>query len=549
MDKQLAGSNITRDEAIRSRDSMEKKLEEMLTDITEAKAELNSSRQEQDVQVHNLQASLGSLQTKLLAGEEELRRREEKEKEVEQLLLEKENLLVDARLKLSDAEQNKQYLEEEIVDLTTKIKLLTSSSEGQQAVVADLEGKLAARSAELAASKKLVEDSEAREEAAFQGAISGAKELLQHVSEVEDIDSISCSGLTQISVCQRTLALFRSEWPLVRSQQVVLIMTTSHGMCLAWGLSRGVANICPDVDLSSRLMDLGDRLRNEGIKFYDTLLHQTNKNIVQDNMLLLVDILENLMSQTQLITAVKGEEPDLASLVSQEISAMDQAIEEAAKKIADLLAASRANDSGQKLEVNEKILDSCTSLVKAIRELMNKSKALQQEILLEGRGRGTEKEFYKKNSRWTEGLISAAKAVGLGAKLLVDAADRVVLGSGRFEEIMVASQEISGSTAQLVIASRVKAREGSDSFSRLREASKVVSQCTGAVVAVAKSCATQAEDIEIDFSKMSAHQTKTMEMEAQVKLLELEQQVESARLQLAALRRNNYKTGQDGVKS
>jgi hypothetical protein len=32
-------------------------------------------------------------------------------------------------------------------------------------------------------------------------------------------------------------------------------------------------------------------------------------------------------------------------------------------------------------------------------------------------------------------------------------------------------------------------------------------------------------DIEIDFSKMSAHQTKTMEMEAQVKLLELEQQV------------------------
>ena len=42
--------------------------------------------------------------------------------------------------------------------------------------------------------------------------------------------------------------------------------------------------------------------------------------------------------------------------------------------------------------------------------------------------------------RWTEGLISAAKAVGLGAKLLVDAADKVVLGSGRFEEIMAASQ-------------------------------------------------------------------------------------------------------------
>ena len=38
VDKQLAGSNITREEAIRSRDTMEKKLEEMLADITEAKS-------------------------------------------------------------------------------------------------------------------------------------------------------------------------------------------------------------------------------------------------------------------------------------------------------------------------------------------------------------------------------------------------------------------------------------------------------------------------------------------------------------------------------
>jgi hypothetical protein len=32
-----------------------------------------------------------------------------------------------------------------------------------------------------------------------------------------------------------------------------------------------------------RLMDLGDRLRNEGLKFYDTLLHQTDQTIVQVN--------------------------------------------------------------------------------------------------------------------------------------------------------------------------------------------------------------------------------------------------------------------------
>ena len=119
-----------------------------------------------------------------------------------------------------------------------------------------------------------------------------------------------------------------------------------------------------------------------------------------------------------------GSETDLADLVTNEISAMDVAIEEAAKKIEELLEASRRNDSGAKLEVNEAVLDSCTGLVKAIRELVNKSKALQREIMAERGGEVSDREFYKMNSRWTEGLISAAKAVGLGAKLLVDAADR-----------------------------------------------------------------------------------------------------------------------------
>jgi hypothetical protein len=45
-----------------------------------------------------------------------------------------------------------------------------------------------------------------------------------------------------------------------------------------------------------------------------------------------MEILESLITQTRLITAAKGEEPDLASLVSLEISAMDQAIEEVSER-------------------------------------------------------------------------------------------------------------------------------------------------------------------------------------------------------------------------
>lgn len=50
-----------------------------------------------------------------------------------------------------------------------------------------------------------------------------------------------------------------------------------------------------------------------------------------------------------------------------------------------MLSKSRAADSGIKLEVNEKILDTCTKLMQAIRILVQKSRLLQAEIVANGR--------------------------------------------------------------------------------------------------------------------------------------------------------------------
>ncbi|KAG7265240.1 hypothetical protein CRUP_007784, partial [Coryphaenoides rupestris] len=55
----------------------------------------------------------------------------------------------------------------------------------------------------------------------------------------------------------------------------------------------------------------------------------------------------------------------------------------------------------------------------AIRMLVLASTDLQKEIVEGGRGAATMKEFYARNSRWTEGLISASKAVGWGATQMV----------------------------------------------------------------------------------------------------------------------------------
>lgn len=84
-----------------------------------------------------------------------------------------------------------------------------------------------------------------------------------------------------------------------------------------------------------------------------------------------------------------------------------------------MLAQSRASDEGIKLEVNEKILDACTNLMRAIQILVQKSRLVQAEIVALGKGTASAKEFYKRNHQWTEGLISAAKSVAQGANFLV----------------------------------------------------------------------------------------------------------------------------------
>uniref|UniRef100_A0A8C6LGH6 Huntingtin-interacting protein 1-related protein n=1 Tax=Nothobranchius furzeri TaxID=105023 RepID=A0A8C6LGH6_NOTFU len=235
------------------------------------------------------------------------------------------------------------------------------------------------------------------------------------------------------------------------------------------------------------------------------------------------------------------QQGELGDLVEQEMAATSAAVESAAARIEEMLNKSRAVDTGIKMEVNERILASCTELMQAIKELVLSSKDLQRDIVESGRGAASMKEFYAKNSRWTEGLISASKAVGWGATVMVDAADLVVQGKGKFEELMVCSHEIAASTAQLVAASKVKADKDSTNLRRLQQASRGVTQATAAVVASTKSGKSQIEETEtMDFSSMTLTQIKRQEMDAQVLVLELETRLQKERERLGELRKKHY---------
>lgn len=126
--------------------------------------------------------------------------------------------------------------------------------------------------------------------------------------------------------------------------------------------------------------------------------------------------------------------------------------------------------------------------------------------------------------------------------MLVEAADQAVSGELKHRfDIIAAAQEIAASTAQLVVASRVKAQKESKNLVELSSASKVVTQATAEVVATVKDCSQRLDNNEdFDFTKLTAHQLKMMEMEIQVKVLELEQSLQMERQKLASFRRKSY---------
>lgn len=129
------------------------------------------------------------------------------------------------------------------------------------------------------------------------------------------------------------------------------------------------------------------------------------------------------------------------------------------------------------------------------------------------------------------------------ANYLVEAANKAIESeSGKNFELIVAAQEIAACTTQMVIASKVKAERNSQKLTDLTKASRSVTQATGTLVATVKDCNSQLEQqSEIELSKLTPSQIKTMEMEIHVKVLEIEQALQMQRLKLSSFRKEHYK--------
>merc|ERR1719429_330358 len=77
VDKRASAAEIGKTEAVRAREAVEGRVEEMLTQLASVRSQAEEGEQEVKERLHNLQASNASMQAKLQQGEEERKEKEE----------------------------------------------------------------------------------------------------------------------------------------------------------------------------------------------------------------------------------------------------------------------------------------------------------------------------------------------------------------------------------------------------------------------------------------------------------------------------------------
>lgn len=323
--------------------------------------------------------------------------------------------------------------------------------------------------------------------------------------------------------------------------------------------TKGITRLCSNDEASDQLVAVAKVAGETGMRFFlnlqsyklDLIAPANRREIPLRVMMESRTSLNKLSGKVEeLVQKGKGgslakANGDIGDIVEQEMLGAARAIEAATQRLQELMSRPRDTSrfSAVEVQVHDSILAAALAITNAIGRLIKAATASQQEIVAQGKGSSTTQQFYKRNNRWTEGLISAAKAVAFATTLLIQSADGVLNGTHSLEQLIVASNEVAAATAQLVAASRVKASLMSKTQEQLELAAKAVTEACKALVRQVKAIsAKQAEEELPDYNKMAVHEFKVSEMEQQVEILKLEKELGAARRRLGAMRRAGYHT-------
>lgn len=322
--------------------------------------------------------------------------------------------------------------------------------------------------------------------------------------------------------------------------------------------SKGITRLTSNDEASDKLVGVAKAAGDIGLRFFlnlqsykldfikpgqrDEVLAR-NSGETRAALVKLSEVVDQLVPKGKNASLAQAN-GDIGDIVEREMMGAAKAIAQATQRLQDLIDRPRDSSRYHAIDVNvhDAILAAALAITSAIGRLIQAATDSQKEIVAQGKGSSTSQQFYKRNNRWTEGLISAAKAVAFATNLLIESADGVLSGTHSLEQLIVASNEVAAATAQLVAASRVKASFMSKTQDKLEAAAKAVTDaCKTLVRQVKEISAKQTEEEHVDIGA-NAHEFKVREMEQQVEILKLEKDLGAARRRLGVMRRAGYHT-------
>ncbi|ODV82628.1 hypothetical protein CANARDRAFT_204805 [[Candida] arabinofermentans NRRL YB-2248] len=325
--------------------------------------------------------------------------------------------------------------------------------------------------------------------------------------------------------------------------------------------TKGLTRLAKIDDFQDDLIDTARNLAEISQVFLESLFSENLKSLsdeektdtvingnldVQEILQTLLQFVESIKAPNQKINLDKSN-MEISELVDHEMANATKAVDLASEHLNKLM--SKPADpklSDIDMEINKSILGSALAIITAIKLLISASIDSQEEIVNNGRGANSKASFYKKNNKWTEGLISASKQIAQSTGILIRIADGVLSGTNSSEELIVASNEVAATTAQLVSSARVKSQLMSKTQDNLEIASKKVNLACKQLVTKVGELISKKDDLdEVDYSRLSIHENKTAEMEQQVEILKLENALMGARKRLGEIRKFSYRDDDD----
>jgi len=232
---------------------------------------------------------------------------------------------------------------------------------------------------------------------------------------------------------------------------------------------------------------------------------------------------------------------DLEGLAERELLNAAKMIEDAARALLAENSRRKIRVKPGELDVEGSIMEAAMAVATATQMIVNAAAAAQQERVKKGL---TDKsERYHSDPMWTEGLISAAKAVAESTRQLVVFANKAAQGQIDDSALIAASKSVAASTAQLISATRSKSVAGSQTQAALDVAASSVKKATNQLVDAAKSFASS-EELEMMKKSDSFATSVKAEMDQSALITRVEKELNDARQELFNMRKGKYAEAQ-----